>query len=78
MSKAQIEKKYGIHIVKDSYFHPLEGKMKNAYTIYSADGCCWEKGLCSIKEIEEECKRWEDALLHIKTMTKRFANERLF
>lgn len=66
MNKAQLEKKYGITIRDDSFIHPLNGRTYKQYRIYSADGCCWEKGLKGLKGVEKECKEWEKQLLSIK------------
>lgn len=65
MTARQLEKKYGIRIADDSYYS-MTGKFVKAYKIYSADGCPWEKGLRTIKAVEQECKQWEKQLLAIK------------
>lgn len=65
MTKAQIEKKWGVTIIDDSYFDGFDRYVK-AYRMYSADGCSWENGLRTIKAVEEECRKWSDALLGIK------------
>ena len=70
MTKQQLEKKYGITIADDSYYNPRTNKFVKAYKIYSADGCPWEKGLRTLKEVEAECKEWENQLLMIKNLTK--------
>ena len=64
MSKAQIEKRWGVKIIEDGYY--WFGKYVKLYNIYSADGCSWEKGLRTLKAVEKECKEWNDALLIIK------------
>lgn len=58
MTKARLEKKYGVSIEWDHW--------NEEYVIYSADGCKWENGLHSIKACEKECKEWEAELLAIK------------
>ena len=64
-SRAQLEKRYGIKIVDDSYFNYL-GRWVKAYKYYSADGCPFSNNLKSIKAVEKDCKYWGDRLLHIK------------
>ena len=71
MSKAQLCKKYGITIVENGYYN-LHGKYVKLYDIYSADGCCWEKGMKSVKAIQEECEYWSENLLRIKKICKNF------
>ena len=66
MTKAQLEKKYGIYIEDDSYYHPLGNRFVKQYRMYAADGCQWENGLRTIKAVEAECKQWELELLSIK------------
>lgn len=68
MTKAQIEKKYGVRIADDSFYNPIKNKHTKAYRIYSADGCPWENGLRNLKEVEKECKQWERQLLSIKVV----------
>ena len=60
MTKAQIEKKYGVHIVWNLW--------NEEYVIYSADGCRWDCGFRTINECEKECKEWKDTLISIKTI----------
>ena len=66
MTKAQLEKKYGIKIADDSFYNPIKCKYTKAYSIYSADGCPWENGLRTLKAVETECKYYEKQLLAIK------------
>lgn len=56
MSKKQLEKKYGIKIVKDI----------DEYRIYTADGCLWENGLRTLKAVEKECHKWSGEIFEIK------------
>lgn len=63
-SRKELERFYGVNIVEDGYFH--FGKYRKLYNIYTADGCCWEKGLPNIKACEDELKEWEDKILYIK------------
>lgn len=65
MSRAQIEKRWGVRIVDDEPYWRGE-RLLPLYKIYSADGCTWENGLTSIKAVENECREWSDALLSIK------------
>ena len=62
MSKKQLEKKYGIKIVKDECL--------NEYKVYTADGCKWTNGLSTIKAVENECNEWSKELLAIKDNVK--------
>lgn len=71
MSRAQLEKKYGIHIADDSYFN-YYGKHVKKYKYYSADGCPFSNNLSTIKDIEKDCKYWETALLDIKDKVKKY------
>ena len=66
MTIKQLEEKYGIRIVDDSFWNPLKAKFTKAYRIYSADGCPWTNGLRTIAKVEEECKQHEADLLAIK------------
>lgn len=66
MSRAQLEKRYGIKIADDSYYNPFTFKYVRAYKIYSADGCPWENGLRTLKAVEAECKKYADTLIGIK------------
>lgn len=60
-----LEKKFGIKVVDDSIWNPWKGKYIKAYKMYTADGCCWEKGL-SREGVKRECQEWAEALLEIK------------
>lgn len=71
MNKAQLEKKYGITIVSEEYWNPLSGKFHKCYKYYSADGCPFSNGLGNLHYVEDDCKRWSDALLHIKETKRR-------
>lgn len=65
MSRAELEKKYGIYIADDSYYNPITGRFVKAYRMFSADGCPWENGLKSLADVERECRLWENQLLEI-------------
>ena len=65
MTKQQIEKMFNVRIVDDSYFNSVSCKYVKAYKIYSADGCCWEKGLRTLKAVKAECEQWQTALSNI-------------
>lgn len=69
-----LEKKYGIKVVADGYWHPLTGRFVGLYNIYTADGCCWEKGL-SRKGVKAECEEWHDSLMRIKANCERVRKE---
>lgn len=75
MSRAQLEKKYGISIVENGYFD-RRGRYIRLYDMYSADGCCWDRGKRTIKEVAEECKVWEHSLLEIKRLSINFFGNR--
>ena len=64
MSRAQLEKRYGISIVENGYYG-WKGYVR-LYDIYSADGCCWDKGFRCLRDVEAECKKYADAILSIK------------
>ena len=70
MTKAQLEKKYGIRIVEEVCWRSSLKRNVKSYKMYSADGCPWENGLSSIKAVERECKEWESHLLKIKEQCK--------
>ena len=65
MTKRQLEQRYNIRIADDSYISPINGRFVKAYKIYSADGCCWEKGLRNLKAVKAECEQWKTALVTI-------------
>ena len=71
MSRAQLEKKYGIRIVDDSYYNFL-GKRVKAYKYYSADGCPFSNNMRTLKAVESDCKYWETALLNIKEKVEKY------
>ena len=61
-----LEKTYGIRVVSEGfYYNPLTGRSRETFKIYSADGCCWEKGL-GRKAVKAECEEWSRQLLAIK------------
>ena len=70
MTRARLEKKYGIKIRDDSYYNPF-GRLVKLYKIFTADGCQWENGLHGLAGVEAECKKWEKELLEIKAATER-------
>lgn len=71
MTKAQLEKRYGIYIEDDSYFNYL-GKYVKKYKYYSADGCLFSNHLSTIKDVENDCKYWKQALLNIKEKVEKY------
>ena len=66
MSKAQLEKRYGITITDDSYWNPFTGRFVKAYKYFSADGCPFSNNLRTLKAVEKDCLEWKDTLLNIK------------
>ena len=70
MSRAQIEKRWGVRIIEDGYY--WFGRYIKLYNIYSADGCSWEKGLKTLQAVENECREWSDALLSIKKKVEEY------
>lgn len=61
-----IEKKYGVKVVSEGYHYNMYlGKSVETFKMYSADGCCWEKGL-SRKGVKAECEKWSKELISIK------------
>ena len=65
MTKAQLENRYGISIIENGYYN-WQCRYIKLYDVYSADGCCWEKGFRTIKSIANECKKWSKEILAIK------------
>ena len=61
-----LEKKYGIRVVSEgAHWNPLTGRFTTTYTIYTADECCWEKGL-SREGVKRECEVWGEELKKIR------------
>ena len=61
-----LEKKYGVKVMSEGHhYNPKVGKMIETFKMYSADGCCWEKGI-SRKGVKLECEAWGKQLLEIK------------
>lgn len=65
MTSKQLIDKYGIDIVENGYYD-WRGNYIRLYDMYSADGCCWDKGFSTIKAISDECIRYQKELLSIK------------
>jgi len=64
-----IEKKYGVKVVSEGHHYDIYAcKSIETFKMYSADGCCWEKGL-SRKGVKAECERWAEHLIAIKNNT---------
>ena len=38
-----LEKRYNVHIDRDTFYGVFSGKEHETFHIYSADGCCWDK-----------------------------------
>jgi len=70
-STAQIKKVYGVTIVENGYYD-WKGRYIKLYDMYSADGCCWDKGKHSIKEVYEECLYWSARLREIKKLCEKW------
>lgn len=61
-----LEKKYGVKVVSEGkHYNPLTGKWIETFKMYSADKCCWNKGM-SRKDVKLECEKWSKQLLSIK------------
>ena len=66
MTKAMLERTYGIQIKDDSFYSHLSGRFVKCYKYYDAEGCEWNNGLRTIKDVENDCRKWRDSLLRIK------------
>ena len=65
-----LEKKYGIQVVSEGeHYNHFSGKMVETFKMFSADGCCWEKGL-SRARVKKECEEWGAQLLSIKKIAQ--------
>lgn len=61
-----LEKKYGIKVVSEgTHYNSLTGRSFETFKMFSADKCCWEKGM-SRKNVKAECEKWAKQLLEIK------------
>ena len=60
-----LEGRYGIKVVSEGHHMNCYGKMVETFAMYTADGCCWEKGL-SRSGVKAECLAWEKELIGIK------------
>ena len=70
----QMERKYNITIVDDSFYSPLSNKLVKQYKIYTADGCLWENGL-SFRGLQAECREFGEAFKRIgKTVDSLFSH----
>ena len=38
-----LEKRYHVHIDRDTFFDPLWRRECEDFKVYSMDGCCWDK-----------------------------------
>ena len=68
-SLVQFEKKYGIYIEDDSYYHILRDEYLKLYKIYTADGCKWENGM-TYKGLLKEIRENKETFLEIKRITE--------
>ena len=64
-----LEARYGIQVVSEGYHVNLAGKSVETFKMFSADGCCWEKGL-SRAGVKKECEEWGAQLLNIKKIAQ--------
>ncbi len=63
----RLKKKYGARVVSEGfYYNPFLGRSIETFKVYSADGCCWDKGFTTLKSVEAMCKNDAEALLEIK------------
>lgn len=66
-----IERKYGVKVMSEGHhWNPMTGRSVETFKMYSADGCCWEKGL-SRKGVKAECEEFAKSLLAIKANSNR-------
>ena len=65
----KLEKKYGIKIVDDSYWNPLQQKYLKRYRVYAADGCEWENNM-TWKRLLAMLREDADRLIEIKKMVE--------
>ena len=64
-----LEAKYGVKVMSEGYhYNELTGKSAETFKMFSADGCCWEKGL-SRAGVKKECEEWSAQLLGIKKLS---------
>lgn len=67
----RLEKKYGITVVSEGHhFNIYTNRAVETFRVYSADGCCWDKGLTR-KGLQAMCKNDHEALLSIKKNEER-------
>lgn len=60
-----LEKKYGIEVLVESKYNPMNGKWFDAFYVYSADDALWDK-CCSRKAVKKMCEEDGEALKQIK------------
>ncbi len=63
-TKERLERKYGIKIHAEEWWHPLRGRFCMTYRIYSADGNRWAAGL-TYRGLQRELREWGKALKEI-------------
>ena len=65
-----IENKYGVKVISEGYYYsPWLNKSVETFKMYTADGCCWEKGLSRVG-VKKEVETWKKQLLEIKKSLK--------
>ena len=65
-----LERKYGIRIRDDSFWHPFKQKYFKRYKIFTADGCPWTNGL-TYKGLLAECKEYGEEFLKIASKVRK-------
>ena len=63
-----LEAKYGVKVVSEGHYFTLDGRSVETFKMFTADGCCWEKGL-SRAGVKKECEEWSAQLLDIKKLS---------
>ena len=66
----RLEKKYGIKIEDDSYWHPLQQRWVKRYKVYTADGCEWENNM-TWKRLLAMIREDKQYLLEIKAVMEK-------
>ena len=71
----KLEKQYGVHIDRDTFFNPLSMEEHEDFKIYTADGCCWDKVIgyrslvCTLAEDKDSIKKIN--AMHAKYLKER-------
>ena len=59
-----LEKRYHVRIVRETFWMPLTGEEKEDFKIYTLDGCCWDK-VIGYRSLISTLARDKDALKRI-------------